>query len=190
MEAVPQRQTFDRPPYPFPLRLIRFMFHPTARALGYPSPMPFSKIMSVRGGWLAAAVLLAAPAVTMARDTTPANPWALPENSEAYRAECGACHYAFPPGLLIVDDWLALMSDLEHHFGANAGTEPKQAQAIRAFLEKNGATDRKKYASQEEDLPRITTLPWFMQKHAGSASVVAKGRVKSLLDCAACHKGP
>lgn len=119
----------------------------------------------------------------------PGSPWAFPDSGAAYRAACGgACHIAFPPGLLIADDWLAIMSDLERHFGANAALDPRHRQEIGDFLQKNGATDRK-YASPEEDMPRITTLPWFAERHQDARRVVMKGRVKSVADCAACHKG-
>jgi len=108
-------------------------------------------------------------------------------DSAAYRSECGACHVAFPPGLMVADDWLALMADLEHHFGANVALDPKRRKEISDFLQKNSATNRK-YASPD-DMPRITTAPWFTEKHQGAMRVVMKGRVKSLTDCAACHKG-
>lgn len=89
---------------------------------------------------------------------------------------------------MVADDWLALMADLEHHFGANAALDPKQRKEVSDFLQKNAATSRK-YASPE-DTPRITTALWFIRKHHGAIRVVEKGRVKSLTDCAACHKGP
>jgi hypothetical protein len=91
--------------------------------------------------------------------------------------------------LLISDDWLALTSDLGHHFGTNAEVIPQRLEEIRNFLKRNGATDRRKYASPEEGLPRISTLPWFMEKHQGAIRVVVKGRVKSLTSCTDCHKG-
>jgi hypothetical protein len=90
---------------------------------------------------------------------------------------------------MIADDWLAITSDLPHHFGENAALDANRLQEIRDFLQKNSATDRR-YASPEEDLPRITTAPWFLEKHKGASRVVKKGRVKSILLCTACHKGP
>lgn len=124
------------------------------------------------------------PALAAARG----DPWTVLENSGPYRTECSACHIAFPPALLAADDWLALMSDLEHHFGANAALEPKLRQQISEFLERNGATNRM-YASGE-DTPRITSSGWFARKHQGAMRMMLKGRLKSVSDCAACHKGP
>jgi mono/diheme cytochrome c family protein len=129
-------------------------------------------------------VVLALPGFATARD----DPWTAREDSATYRAECSACHIAFPPALLTVDDWLAIMSDLDHHFGANASLEPGVRQKIAAFLERNGSANRK--FGSTEDTPRITTAPWFERKHRSAFRMLLKGRVKSLADCAACHKGP
>jgi hypothetical protein len=114
--------------------------------------------------------------------------WTLREDSAAYRSECSACHIAFPPGLLTTDDWLAIMSDLDHHFGANAALDGALRAKIGAFLGRNAATSRQ-FASQD-DTPRITTAPWFLRKHQSALRLLFKGRVKSLAECAACHKGP
>jgi hypothetical protein len=114
--------------------------------------------------------------------------WQTREDNAAYRAECGACHIAFPPALLWADDWLAITSDLEHHFGANAGLDAEVRKQISGFLERNGAANRA-FASRE-DSPRITTADWFIRKHRGAMRLVLKGRVKSIIDCGACHKGP
>jgi hypothetical protein len=80
------------------------------------------------------------------------------------------------------------MSDLEHHFGANAVLEPKLRKQISDFLERNGAANR--MFGSTEDVPRITTATWFLRKHRSALRMLDKGRVKSLADCAACHKGP
>ncbi len=133
------------------------------------------------------AVVLAAivqSGLVSARDQS----WQTREDNAAYRTECGACHIAFPPALLTADDWLAIMSDLDHHFDANAGLDAGVRQQISAFLERNGAANRA-FASRD-DTPRITSAGWFVRKHQGAIRLVRKGRVKSLVDCAACHKGP
>jgi hypothetical protein len=129
-------------------------------------------------------VVLTLPGLAVAHDVL----WTAREDSALYRAECSACHIAFPPALLAVDDWLAIMSDLDHHFGANASLDEALRKKIAGFLERNGATHRS-FASGE-DIPRITTSLWFARKHQGAWRLVLRGRVKSLADCAACHKGP
>jgi mono/diheme cytochrome c family protein len=133
---------------------------------------------------LIALVVLSLPGIAVARD----DPWTVRTDSAVYRAECSACHIAFPPGLLTADDWLAIMSDLDRHFGANAALEPGLRQKITSFLERNGSANRA--FGSTEDTPRITTAPWFERKHRSAFRMLIKGRVKSLVDCAACHKGP
>jgi hypothetical protein len=133
---------------------------------------------------LIALVVVSLPGIAVARD----DPWTTREDSTVYRAECSACHIAFPPALLTVDDWLAIMADLDRHFGANAALEAKLRQQVSGFLERNATANR--YFGSAEDTPRITTAPWFVRKHRSAFRLLDKGRVKSLVDCAACHKGP
>jgi hypothetical protein len=131
---------------------------------------------------LCAIAIVALPAA--ARDNT----WQQREDNTAWRSECSACHIAFPPALLSADDWLVIMSELDRHFGTNASLDAKTRQEISAFLEHNAAANRQ-FGSREET-PRITGTDWFVRKHQGAIRLWRKGRVKSLADCAACHKGP
>ncbi|MBI4996002.1 MAG: cytochrome C [Rhodocyclales bacterium] len=133
---------------------------------------------------LIAVVVLSFPGVAAARD----DPWTTREDSSAYRAECSACHLAFPPALLTVDDWLAIMADLDRHFGANAALDAKVRKQVTGFLERNATANR--YFGSSDDTPRITTAPWFLRKHRSAIRLLGRGKVKSLVDCAACHKGP
>jgi len=114
--------------------------------------------------------------------------WQPREDNAAWRAECSGCHIAFPPALLPAEDWLVIMSRLDKHYGADASLEPKVRQEVAAYLERNGASNRM-FGSREE-MPRITTADWFARKHQGAIRLWRKGKVKSLVDCAACHKGP
>lgn len=129
-------------------------------------------------------VVLILPGIATARD----DPWTAREDSSVYSAECSSCHIAFPPALLTVDDWLAIMADLDHHFGANAALDAKVRKQVTDFLERNATANR--YFGSSEDMPRITTAPWFARKHRSAFRLLDKGRIKSLVDCAACHKGP
>lgn len=106
----------------------------------------------------------------------------------AFKAECGGCHLPFPPALLPAEDWQTIMADLEHHFGANAGLDEKPRREIAGFLERN-ASPHRVWGSRAE-APRITTSDWFVRKHQSAIRLWRKGRIKSLADCAACHKGP
>jgi hypothetical protein len=128
---------------------------------------------------LAAGVALAA----MARDDA----WQPREDNPTWRTECSACHIAYPPGLLAPEDWASIMSRLDQHFGAEASLEPKVRDEIAAYLQRNGAGSA---IGNPEELPRITLSNWFFSKHRSAIRLWRKGQVKSLADCAACHKGP
>src|SRR5690606_14789629 len=39
---------------------------------------------------------------------------------ETWRSECGACHMAYPPGLLPWPVWRDMLAGLDDHFGENA----------------------------------------------------------------------
>lgn len=130
-----------------------------------------------------AALLL--PLVAAARESV----WVAREDNEAWRAECSACHIAFPPALLPADDWLEIMSRLDRHFGADASLDPKTREQISNYLDRNGGANRI-FGGRGEELPRITATDWFARKHQSAIRLLRKGRVKSLADCAACHKGP
>ncbi len=114
------------------------------------------------------------------------NVWQPAQDNASWRAECGACHMAFPPGLLSVDDWLDIMSRLDQHYGVDASLEPKVKVEIYDYLKQNGASSRM-FGSRDE-VPRITTSDRFVAKHRSAIRLWAKGQIKTLSDCGACHK--
>jgi hypothetical protein len=118
----------------------------------------------------------------VARDSV----WTPAQDNAVWRAECGACHTAFPPGLLTVDDWLDIMSRLNQHFGVDASLEPNPKAEISDYLQKNGSSNRL-WGSRDE-IPRITTTDRFLDKHRSAVRLWLKGRIKTLVECGACHK--
>jgi hypothetical protein len=128
----------------------------------------------------AVALLIASQGAFAADDV-----WQPKENNPAWQNECGSCHMAFPPALLSGDDWRRLMQGLDKHFGVDASLEPKMRDDISLFLERNAASGW----GHSADSQRITETGWFMRKHKAAISMVIKGRVKSLVDCMACHTG-
>jgi hypothetical protein len=104
----------------------------------------------------------------------------------SYRAECGSCHVAYPPGLLGADAWRTIMNGLDKHFGTDASIEPGIAAEISAFLERNAGTGRR-----PQDPPaslRITESRWFVGEHNEvPAATWKRPAVKSAANCAACH---
>ncbi|MFA6015310.1 MAG: diheme cytochrome c [Gallionellaceae bacterium] len=109
-----------------------------------------------------------------------------PKNTK-WQAECGSCHVAFPPRLLSAASWRAMMSSLNKHFGTDASLDAKSAAEIAAFLEKN-AGSRKTESASGTPLLRITETRWFIHEHDEvNASVWKNPKVKSAVNCAACH---
>ena len=112
-----------------------------------------------------------------------------------YRKECGACHLAFPPGLLPAESHRRTLAGLERHFGQNAELEPEVRARLEGYLVANAAEagtlskSRKLLASAGGGAPlRITELPYFRRKHRGvDAATVARPTIRSLANCAACH---
>ncbi len=101
-------------------------------------------------------------------------------------AECGACHFAYPPRFLPAESWRAIMSGLDKHFGSNAGLDAATANEITAFLEKNAST--KMHEVSGKPLLRITETRSFKSEHSEVAARVWKNpKVKSPANCGACH---
>lgn len=117
--------------------------------------------------------------------------------NEAYATECGACHFAYQPGLLPARSWQKIMSDLSDHYGENAELAPEDAKSLTAYLVENAADDanykrsRKIMASiKHTETPlRITKTPYIVAKHdeVPAKMVVKNEKVRSLSNCAACH---
>jgi cytochrome c553 len=117
--------------------------------------------------------------------------WQQREDNAAWRSECSACHIAFPPTLLAVDDWVTIMAHLDKHYGAEASLDAATRDEIGAYLARNGRGSPIGISvGNGTELPRITRSDWFLRKHGSAVRLWRKGKVKSLADCAACHKGP
>jgi hypothetical protein len=125
---------------------------------------------------------------------------AAPVDAEAralYRKECGACHLAFPPGLLPAESHRRIMAGLERHFGENAELDAAVRDRIERYLIENAAEagtsreSRKVLGSVSGGPPtRITEAPWFQKEHRRiDAQITARASVRSLTNCAACHAG-
>ncbi|MDD5334254.1 MAG: cytochrome C [Rhodoferax sp.] len=113
--------------------------------------------------------------------------WTPHEENAAWRAECGSCHLAFPPALLSASDWRQIMARLDWHFGADASPESGRQQEISDYLQRNAGPERQSTARSPE-LPRITHSDRFVNRHRGAIRLWQKGQLKTLSDCAACHK--
>ncbi len=105
-----------------------------------------------------------------------------------YAEECGACHLAFPPGLLSRADTARLFNDLADHFGDNASLDPRLTAELRAFALANAGWNDRATTSRSEP-PRITSTPWFVREHDEVPARLVAGNpaVGSFGNCSACH---
>lgn len=118
--------------------------------------------------------------------------------NELYRNECGACHFAYQPGLLPARSWDNMMSNLDNHFGENAELSPEDLETIKKYLmdnaadKSNGKISVKIMRSLDKGTTpdRITDVPYIVHKHHElSPEHVAKNpKVKSLSNCNICHR--
>lgn len=104
----------------------------------------------------------------------------------AYRQECGACHLAYPAGLLPASSWRGIMDGLDRHFGTDASLDAQTTRQIGAWLQAHAAVRGRLAQAPAQD--RITRAAWFERKHRKlDAAVWQRDSVKSAANCTACH---
>ncbi|MFB3819323.1 MAG: cytochrome b/b6 domain-containing protein [Candidatus Methylomirabilales bacterium] len=115
--------------------------------------------------------------------------------SATYTRECSACHSAHHPSLLPAASWAGLMTSLGEHFGENAGLDGPTTTRLAAWLVSNAAETFDTEAANRfrvvaaSDPYRVTSTPYWVRKHAGiPAEVFAGQRVRSKVNCDACHR--
>ncbi len=121
-----------------------------------------------------------------------------PADDPQYREECGACHLAYPPGMLPARSWQRIMSGLEDHFGENAELDAQTTRHITEYLTANaadrGLTGRAANIARSLGLDaplRFTETRYFLRKHheIPPRLVVNNPDVGSFSRCEACHTG-
>lgn len=115
-----------------------------------------------------------------------------------YTAECGSCHMAYPPGLLPARSWVAMMSNLNDHFGDNAELDQETTAALTRYLVENSADGSDYRRSRQivrtlalDAVPlRISELPYIGHEHAEipQRMIASNPGVGSLSNCNACHQ--
>ena len=114
-----------------------------------------------------------------------------------WREECGSCHLAFHPSLLPARSWQQLIAQQDRHFGTDLALDEATRSALLAFATSNAAERHATEAAfkidrslKTKDAPlRITQTPYWIEKHSGiAASDWLLPRVKSKINCAACHR--
>ena len=116
-----------------------------------------------------------------------------PVKDTVYLKECGACHFAYQPGLLPSKSWELVMSGLGDHFGDVATLDEITQSNLTKYLVDNAAENgegKESYKilrSLKGETPlRITDVPRIRREHR-ERSLERKG-LKSFANCDACHK--
>ncbi len=108
----------------------------------------------------------------------------------AFQAECASCHVAFPPQLMVAEDWKRVMRSLDKHYGDNASLDDKTRQILEDFHVRNagGAKVGAGRTAQAGELPRLTLTDWFRREHREVRQADwTHAKVKTPANCAACH---
>jgi len=142
------------------------------------------KISTPLAATAAAMICLAVPGAARADD----RPLLPRDTPRSYVQECGACHVAFPPGLLPARSWQRIMDGLERHYGTDASLDAATLKGLGVWLQAHTGKGRRTAAEPPHD--RITRTDWFLREHRKiDAAVWAHASVKSAANCAACHTG-
>ena len=105
-----------------------------------------------------------------------------------YKAECSACHVAYPVGMLPAPAWKNVMGGLQKHYGTDASLDAATVLQIGKWLETHAGTYKR--VSEVPPENRITRSAWFIRKHDEvSPSVFKRASVGGAGNCAACHSG-
>ncbi|MDQ6989907.1 MAG: diheme cytochrome c, partial [Mariprofundaceae bacterium] len=124
-----------------------------------------------------------------------------PMTNGLYNEGCAECHYGYQPGLLPARSWEKMMlpDELEDHFGENAELDEEDRLEIRDFLVTNAADSSlykrsrkimRSLADEKIEL-RISEVPYIKRKHKTlqDKHVKFNPKVKSIINCNACHRG-
>ncbi len=121
-----------------------------------------------------------------------------PVENRLYINECGACHFAYQPGLLTEKSWVKLMSDLDNHFGVDASLLKEDLITLSTYLKNNSAEKNMNYKRSRKiaySIQRldaypiaITKVPYFKKEHNEIPNrLIKQEKVKGLFNCTACH---
>jgi hypothetical protein len=131
-----------------------------------------------------------------------------PAADPRYQSECGACHFAFLPGLLPARSWDALLKKPDEHFGETLSLDPETLRHIRDYMSAN-AGDRADFTGSKQFLHRlsdestplrITGVRMFKQYHSSvlfkmglapglnNVRDLSPQARKAMLDCSSCHE--
>ena len=119
-----------------------------------------------------------------------------PVTNQTYKETCGACHFAYQPGLLPSGSWTKILSNLKDHFGEAVDIDTESKNIIGKYLTENAAETsgakgpvRIMKSLKGQTPSRITEIPYIRRKHQDiPPEVFTRKSVGSLSNCLACHK--
>ena len=119
----------------------------------------------------------------------------IPVSNETFKQECGACHFAYQPGLLPSGSWGKILNILPSHFGEEVSLDQETKNIISEYLRDNAAENssakraRKIIESLNGQTPlRITETPYIQEKHHElDSSIFSRQSIGSPSNCIACH---
>jgi mono/diheme cytochrome c family protein len=105
----------------------------------------------------------------------------------SYQQECGACHVAYPPGLLPAASWQRVMDHLPQHYGTDASLDAATRAELARWLAANAGT-YKRVGNTPPPEDRISRSSWFVRKHDEVPGAAwTRAAVKGRAHCSACH---
>jgi hypothetical protein len=122
-----------------------------------------------------------------------------PVTNDAYRKECGACHFAYLPGLLPSRSWNRVMDNLNNHFGENVELASGQSTLLPEYLTANatdevpdkGAALLLERLDADKTPERITQIPIMVKNHVIVREVIkinSAVKARNVTNCDTCHQ--
>jgi mono/diheme cytochrome c family protein len=116
-------------------------------------------------------------------------------NNSTYTENCGACHFAYQPGLLPSGSWDKILKGLADHFGEAVELDPESMNAIDEYLKAHAADNSPAKLSNKimksigNQTPlRITQVPYIQREHHEiEPQVFERETIGSFSNCVACH---
>ena len=116
-------------------------------------------------------------------------------NNPTYTENCGACHFAYQPGLLPSGSWDKILKGLADHFGESVELDPESMKTIVEYLKSHAADDSSAKLSTKimksigSQTPlRITQIPYIQREHHEILpGVFERESIGSFSNCGACH---
>ena len=116
-------------------------------------------------------------------------------NSPAYAENCGACHFAYQPGLLPSGSWDKILNSLANHFGESIALDPESKKKISEHLRSHAAEFSSSELAEKimrsignQTPQRITEISYIQRKHREiQQNALKRESIGSLSNCSACH---